>query len=204
MLKKFNLKSRQSKAERGFTLLEILIALSILAVSLTYLSDVRGRTIVMVEESKNLTIATGLARAALYDCEQAYMEKGFRNDDFAREGNFGDADHPDFFWECYVYKPDFPDATAGDIEEGLGAASSLGGGLGGAGDAAANNPMAGIGMGMIVPVVGMVSDIVADSIREMTVVVRWHNGDVPDYLDVTTHLVDTAAVQNIPDINLPF
>ncbi len=180
--------------QRGFTLLEVLIAIAILAVSLVYLNDVKGQTVIMVEESKNLTVAVQLARGKLLDCENDYLEKGFREDEYEREGKFDEEGHEDFFWECHVYKPEFPQPSDGDIAEGMESANEMRDPQG----LNQNNPMADIGMGMLVPAMQIISDIVADSIREVVVIVRWKNGEVPDSLRVVTHLTDTTAVLNAP------
>lgn len=86
----------QARRPRGFTLLEVMIALAILAVSLVVLLGLRNRDVQLQAYARDLTRATLLARqmAAGVDLE-GEPELGFV------QGDFGDA-QPGFSWERQV------------------------------------------------------------------------------------------------------
>jgi general secretion pathway protein I len=80
----------------GFTLLEVMIALAILAVSLVVLLGLRNRDVQLEAYARDLTRATLLARemAATVD-KDGTPEMGYV------EGDFGQ-DHPGFSWQRQV------------------------------------------------------------------------------------------------------
>lgn len=187
----------------GFTLLEVMVAVALLSLGIVLLLQVQARSIQLAQQARNLSVATGLARAKLYDCEHDLKKKGFSIGDYDESGRF-DGDGVDdeafasFFWECHGYKPKLPVPDATEITEGLtagaeakAAESSGVGGLAGAGEAA------GIGAGMIAPVLGQVSQIIGESIRELVVIVRWKEGDSWQELQVTTHVVDKTGINQL-------
>jgi general secretion pathway protein I len=81
---------------RGFTLLEVMIALAILAVSLVVLLGLRNRDVQLQTYARDLTRATLLARqmAATVDAEGT-PELGYVAGDFGQ-------DHPGFSWQRQV------------------------------------------------------------------------------------------------------
>jgi len=81
---------------RGFTLLEVMVALAILAVSLVVLLGLRNRDVQLQAYARDLTRATLLARemAATAD-KDGTPDLGFV------EGDFG-LDHPGFSWQRQV------------------------------------------------------------------------------------------------------
>ncbi|MBM4282508.1 MAG: prepilin-type N-terminal cleavage/methylation domain-containing protein, partial [Deltaproteobacteria bacterium] len=128
----------------AFSLLEVMVALAILAIGLVLLLQVQARSARLAIEAKDVTVATMLARGKLYDCQTDLLKKGFSVGDYDTDGNFDDEGYPTFFWECHGYKPEMPTADSGDIS---GAAGSLG--LGAANDAASasgQNPAQEMGM----------------------------------------------------------
>jgi general secretion pathway protein I len=178
----------------GFTLLEVMVAVALLAMGIVLLLQVQARSIQLAQEARNISVATGLARAKLYDCQQELMRKGFSIGDFKEEGDFSDDKFPGFFWECHAYKPDLPVADATEITTGLTASAAAEGSdsrIPGAGDAA------GIGAGMIAPILSQVSSVIGDSIRELIVIVRWQEGMYWNDLRVTTHVIDKTAINAI-------
>jgi len=179
----------------AFTLLEVMVAIALLALGLSTLFLAQARSLELAQQARNLSVATGLARMQLHECEFDFRQKqGFASiGDYKENGNFSDDDYPNFFWECYAYKPDIPVADGGDISEGiLGKMSADAEAAGGA-----ENPMASMGVGLISPVLAQVSQVVGDSVRELYVVVRWKEGEEWTELDVTTHIIDMAAMQGV-------
>jgi general secretion pathway protein I len=187
---------------RGFSLLEVLVAVALLALGLTGLFLAQARSLELARQTRELSVATGLARMKLLECQDDLLKKGFSIGDYDEEGNFDDDGYAEFFWECHAYKPDIPTGDASDIQEGLssggaaaGGAGALGGALGGGGGGA--NPMAEMGAGMIAPVLSQISDVMGESIREMVVIVRWREGEEWTDIRVTTHLIDLKGMQAV-------
>jgi general secretion pathway protein I len=176
----------------GFSLLEVMVAIAILAMGVTLLVQVQGRSAELAMKAREMTVATMLARGKLYDCQTDLLKKGFTIGDYDADGSFDDEGYPSFFWECHGYKPEMPVADGGDI---TGAAGKLG--LGGGGDDDAPNPGEEMGMQFLAPVLSQMSSVLGDSIRELVVVVRWGQGDEQEELMVTTHVVDKGPVNQV-------
>ena len=83
-------------ARRAFTLLEVVIALSILAVGMTVLLQTQATAVVMTSEADKVRVGTLLAQDKMAEC-QLYVEKnGFSSDDINEEGVFADYGAEDF------------------------------------------------------------------------------------------------------------
>ena len=186
---------RTHPATRGFSLLEMMIAIAILAMGLVLLLQVQARSVQLAQQAREMTVATMLARGKLLDCETDLMKKGFSIGDYDESGGFDDENYPTFHWECHGYKPDMPTADSGDIS------SAMGGGAGGsaAGDAAsaAQGQGADVGMQFLAPILSQMSGIMGDSIRELVVIVRWGEGEDVQEMQVTTHVIDKGAVNQV-------
>lgn len=178
----------------GFTLLEVMVAVGLLALGLVVLLQVQARSIQIAQQARNLSVGTGLARAKLYDCTQDLMKKGFSIGDYDESGDFDDEGFEDFFWECHAYKPDLPVPNTTDITSGLAQGAANVGGGGGLTDTASAAESAGMGAGMIAPFLGQFAQVMGDSIRELVVIVRWKEGTMWEQIRVTTHVIDKGPV----------
>ena len=90
---------------RGFTLLEVMVALAILATSLLAISDVVGGALRSQVRARNLQVATLLARAKMVQVEDHYEWKGFPATDESDDGSFDDEGHPEVKWHLEVVAP---------------------------------------------------------------------------------------------------
>jgi prepilin-type N-terminal cleavage/methylation domain-containing protein len=113
------------KSTRGFTLIEVLIALSILVGGMMMISMAwSGNFLKMRKSTLAYDVATLLERK-MVEVETKYRDKF---NDLAEEGeeggDFGE-DHPQYRWEMKVHKMKFPDISAvmigqdGGADEGL-------------------------------------------------------------------------------------
>ena len=96
---------RTGRASRGFSLLEVMVALAILATSLLAISDVVGGALRNQVRARNLQVATLLARAKMVQLEDHYEWKGFPATDESDEGSFDDEGHPEIRWRLEVVAP---------------------------------------------------------------------------------------------------
>jgi len=95
---------QSQRCERGFTLLEVMIAVAILAISLTVIYGSQSQSVSLATESRFNTAAALLLNLKVAELESGIIE--LRDD----EGDFGE-DYPDFRWKIEV-----DDADYGDFE----------------------------------------------------------------------------------------
>ena len=84
------------KREQGFTLLEIMVALSIIAIALTTLLTSQSQSLSLAGEAKFDSTATLLAQSKIAEIETARIE-----DLGPGSGDFGE-DFPGYYWEMAI------------------------------------------------------------------------------------------------------
>ncbi len=89
----------------GFTLLEAMIAIAILAVSLVAISQFSSQAVMSHVYAKKMTVATLLARSKMVDLEQELYDKGFQLDDDEQSGDFSDDGWASYKWRAKIIAP---------------------------------------------------------------------------------------------------
>ena len=122
------------KTAKGYTLLEVLIALSILATAITVLVGTMATNNQQAMFSYDLTIASQLARAKMIDIEYDLMKDGYSDTEKNFRGDFGREGYRDFTWSAKVEPVEIPeearDALLAKINSQLfGAGQKQGGAL---------------------------------------------------------------------------
>lgn len=204
---------------RAFTLLEVVVALAILAVSLVAVLDINASAVYSHVYAKKLTVATLLARSKMTDLEQKLYDEPLSIDDEEDGGDFGAEGWPGYKWRAKVIVPktnglspeqlfgalfNFP-MMGGSGKDGAGGllGGLFGGGAGGAGAAAAAaaggpQPAGAAGglMGALGPMAGMAQqqftqmvDQLQKSVREVHLTVSWKEGKLTESIDLVTHVV---------------
>ena len=84
---------------RAFTLLEVVVALAILALSLMAIFSLNSGAVASHAYAKRVTIGTMLVRSKMTDIEQELYDKGFDADDREIQGDFRAEG-----WEAYTWK----------------------------------------------------------------------------------------------------
>lgn len=176
---------------RAFSLLEVMVAISLLAIGITVLLQVQSRSVNLAIEAREMTVATMLARGKLLDCQADLTKKGFSVGDYNEEGDFSDEGYATYYWECHAYKPDIPVADVADVQQAMSATGTEETG------AAASQQGADLGMQFLAPVVSQLSNIMGDSIRELVIIVRWGRGTEMQEMRVATHVIDKTAVNQV-------
>lgn len=215
---------RPGMRQRGFTLLEVMIALAILGMSLMAIFQLNSQAVAMHAYTKRLTVASMLARGKMIDIEQELYDEGFQLDDQELSGGFEDEGWEMFKWRARIIAPETTDVspqqfmgalfnlpigdTGGDP---LAAFAEMMGGseeAAAAAEAAGLSPTATPGMS---PIAGMAGGLmqqqfdqmlaqIAQQVREVHLTVSWKDGDQEESLDVVTHIVaeGTGGDRNAP------
>jgi general secretion pathway protein I len=195
---------RRRRASRpraaGFTLLEVMVALALLAAALMAMADLAGNALRNHAYARDLSAATLLARGKMAELEQKYEDAGFKDFDEEEAGNFADEGRPDLEWQLALVKPD-ADLSSDQLVAllaGMGGDSTdlmakLMGGAGAAGAAAGGpataSPLAGLLGGFLQSQLTAFGETLKRSFREMRLTVSWRDGKTSHGFTVTTHLL---------------
>ena len=149
------------KRSAGFTLVEVMVAISILAISLTVLMSFSGNSMIRSGRAEALTVATMLARQRMAETE-IELEKGALKGEFpeekSEEGTF-DEPFEDYRWKMEIRRVELP---APPTQE----------------------------KGGIQDIVGQqLTKEIGNTVRELKVVVLWTELGEEQQIDVVTHIV---------------
>lgn len=188
------------RSARGFTLLEVMVALAILAVSLVAILGINGGTVRSHAYAKRLTVATMLARSKMIDLETHFHQEGFTSDfDQTMEGDFSEEGWQDFRWKAEIVVPKLDAGQTTALVQQL-AAQLLGDIGGGGGDDPAydTRTMLGPYQGMIEGQISTIVETMKKSLREIRLQVSWMDGRREETLDVVTHMVILGGTPQQP------
>ena len=87
---------------RGFTLLEVMVALAILAVTLVAISGINANSFESSNYARAITVATMLARSKMLDVEMEVQKDGFSDSDKDYDGDFSEEGYPSMEWNATV------------------------------------------------------------------------------------------------------
>ena len=104
---------------RGFTLLEVVVALAILGLALLAIFDLNAGAIASHAYAKRLTVATMLARSKMTDLEQELYDKGFDADDREVTGDFRTEGWEAFTWSAQILTPRTTEVSPDKLIESL-------------------------------------------------------------------------------------
>lgn len=212
-------KRKSNDAEKGFTLLEVLVAISLMSMGLMVLLDSQGGSMIMTQYAKDLTVATQLARARtamlMQEIEDKKITYGLSKSS-CKEGDFSDdgQQFKDFKWKYCIKKVEI--ATPTDLP-------GFGGGKGNGDDADkqkgqnAQMLMSSLGIPMgstnpsdiassLGPFMGMIKQVMKaqfeqlkESLRELQITVYWERNGQKHKIAVTTHLFHFNKQTGFPD-----
>lgn len=197
----------KTPTRRGFTLLEVIIALGILAVSVMILVETQAGALLMSTDADRMITATMLAEEKLLEAQLTLEREGWSTQDIEESGNFDDFGSEDFRggalnvdmedqfegfqWAYTVRKIDLNIPTdlgsmTGDLSEG--------GYFGDRDVSAAQETQPDLTDLGISP--DMITEYLGDYIREVRVIVWWgDNEDEVDQVELVTHVINpTGAI----------
>jgi general secretion pathway protein I len=206
-----------SRLGRGFTLLEVLVAIAILGLSLTVILSSQVGLFAGVKHGRNLSFATNLARCRMAEVEVDLLKNGYPLIDQADEGACCD-DEPDSVYDCSwrIERVELPDPPLADDEDPLGMLGGIDGGPGplsalqelqtnGAAALTGDGGISGltglfaesgeVGVGGLAPMVmttvyPSLKPMLEASIRKITVTVRWKEGQRDRELSVVQYVTN--------------
>ncbi len=187
----------------GFTLLEVMIALAILAAALLGVSQMTSAALRNHARAQRLEVATLLARGKLAGLQDGFDKDGFRDFDQTEEGSFEADGHPEVRWKLEVVKPKLelgPDQilavlTGATDKEGKGSvdlASLLGSKAKAGGDGSGIEtvfPGAAAMAGPLQAQLTRIGEQIKKGLREIRLTVSWQDGAREDSFTVVTHMV---------------
>jgi len=190
--------------QAGFTLVEVMFALAMLAASLILLLQGSAANVASTQRTQMLSSATELARGKMLDIEEELLEEGFQNLDKTEEGKFDEEGWPQITWEAKISKIKVPNLGAmqtlgADGEEGQegqeGGGGMLGGMLGGIGGGDG-----GAGAGLIGSQFELFRGILEESIRKVHLTIRYSVAGGDEEFTVDCYFTEPHAVNRV--INL--
>lgn len=173
----------KKRAIDGFSLLEVMVALAILAISFTTLILVQARATKMATEAKKISTSTQLARYQLMECKREVEKNMAATSDFKSQGDFHEIGQPDFTWECHAPRFNMKQPSSSQL------ADSVKKNTAGAKQTANADTSS-----VSAPIMGMIIDSLGNAVRELTVIIRWKDGDIEDETRVVTHVVDLTSI----------
>lgn len=159
------------KSSQGFTLLETVIAMVIMAGALVLLSNSWGGSFMRIRKTQQTFEVAAMLERKMNDIELEYRGKSLDEIPDEKDGDFG-SEYPQYAWKLKARKLEFPDIS-----------SALTAQEGGAG-------------AMLMSMVKQLSEYIGQSVKEVTVTVVLTNNKKPLEFSVTTYFVDYDKEMN--------
>jgi prepilin-type N-terminal cleavage/methylation domain-containing protein len=186
-----NPQKRRVGGAGGFTLLEVLIAVAILAVSLSSLMGSQINSMAATRYARDISAIALLAEYQLVEIEFQHRKEGFVSSDVELEGDFSDHGYDDVEWVCTIHFIELPEYNEMlEAKEGADEAS-------GEGDDnvidTGDQAFAGLGA-----VWSIVKHAIENSIRKVDCTITWQQGNIEQEFMLQTFWTDPTALQNLP------
>jgi general secretion pathway protein I len=174
-------------ARSGFTLLEVMVALAILAASLVAISEVVSGALRNHVRARQLDVATLLARTKMVEAQADFEREGFRDFDETDEGTFEEEGHPEIRWKLDVLRPSLelgPEAVLAALSGG----KTLQDLLPSPEQAPQLAPFQAVLNATIQTVLTQIGEDLKKGLREVRLTVSWVDGTEESF-EVVTHVV---------------
>ena len=173
---------RNSKRKKGFTLLEVMMAMAILILALAALFGHEGVAIQMSDYSNKMSQAVMLGQGKMLDVQHKMVSDSIDIFDNCEEGDFRDVQMPRFSWKACTYKLEIEDgATEAITNQVMSMLGAQGGGLNpgmmqGAAAAAGQGGQLGQAAGSLLGAIQMVPFFLQqleDKVRKIRLEISW-------------------------------
>lgn len=181
---------------RAFTLLEVMVAIAILAFALVSISDVVSSSLRSQVLARDLEVATLLARGKMAELTERYEREGFSLGGSSEDGTFDDEGHPEFKWKAKVVEPEGTLDGRALTKLFMGDAGGLDQLLNPKPDADGRsqvNPGAAASAKLLEAQLDQLATAVKQGVRELRLTVSWMEGAQEEGFTVVTHLVVLKA-----------
>ena len=201
-------------SQRGFSLIEITIALSILVLALSILVENQGFAAFMTRDAEKIRIATMLAEEKMIEAQLQLELEGWKTSDIDEDGDFDDLgseefrgsgsnldlddEFEDYKWAYTIRKIEMnmPADMGGMMDDMMGS--------GYYGDQSQNEDVQNnqMDLGDIGISSDMITEYLSDYIREVRVMVWWEEDfeETGDYVELLTHVVNPSGVVTDPEV----
>jgi len=169
---------RRPAPRRGFTLLEVMVAVAVMALAMGVMVEVEGHAIEKTNDAKYYTVATLLLRGKILDVQQTLREEGYGDFVNVLEGDFSEEGYPEFRWAARVRKLEVPIPSSAGGEKANQATEGSGG----------------LSLATLAPMLQNVGSVLENSVRELEVRVLWMDGKYQRHVAVVTHVVSREAL----------
>lgn len=165
--------------------MEVLVALVLVAISFIPLILVQTRATSLAISTKNISMATQLARLKLVECEEQVKKKITQASDFSIAGDFLSLGITEFKWECHAPKFNMRPPSASSLEKNL--KKEVDDGKSKADQSLAINSS----------IMEMITNGLGDSVRELAVIIKWQENNIDESVRVVTHVADLNAMARL-------
>jgi len=207
------LSGHRQTSRRGFSLIEITIALSILVLALSILVENQGFAAFMTRDAEKIRIATMLAEEKMIEAQLQLELEGWKTSDIDEDGDFDDLgseefrgsgsnldlddEFDDYKWAYTIRKIEMnmPADMGGMMDDMMGSGYY---GDQSQNEAAQDNQM---DLGDLGISSDMITEYLSDYIREVRVMVWWEEDfeETGDYVELLTHVVNPSGVVTDPE-----
>jgi len=180
------------RQERGFTLMEVMLALAILAGGLALSIATTAANVKQAHRAQLLGVATSLARGKMLDIEEELLQEGFQELDQSDDGDFSDEGWPNITWEAKIEKIELPGLAALQAADSASEEGGTPSGMSGTSESA--SPTAALGAGLISSQFEMISSVLEASIRRVELTVTWKVGQDTESMVVVCYYTNDQGV----------
>lgn len=173
----------------GFTLLEVMVALAILAGAVLAISEIVSGGLRNHVRARELEVATLLARAKMAEIEDRFETEGFRADGETDEGTFEEEGHPEVRWRLEVATPPQDLAPEGLVRSLLGSDEGLAELLPSPAEAPQLAPFQAQVAALLQNALLQLAEQVKRGVREVRLTVSWPGGKSEESFTVRTTMV---------------
>lgn len=176
--------------KKGFSLLEVMVALGIIAISISSILTSMATGASIPYDSKKRLKAIDLAIIQLHEIERKLKKDGFKDEDIEEHGDFDDKDFSEYHWVARIKKIEIPDDIAMLSKMFLGGGDDE--------NDSSNSKMKGMA-GLLGGYIQTLKDTFEKAIREIEIEVYWYYGgeeeENKEKFILVTHIIDFKEVK---------